>query len=43
MRRGATARGAMEKGGYVRVIEGEEIRRNDPVKYFLPARVGGTS
>ena len=32
----ATARGAMEKGGCVRVIEGEEVRRNNPVKYFLP-------
>ena len=25
VRRGATARGAMEKGGCVRVIEGEEV------------------
>ena len=33
----------MEKGGCVRVIEGEEIRRNDPVEYFLPAGVGSTS
>ena len=32
----------MEKGGCVRVIEGEEVRRDDPVKYFLPAGVGGT-
>ena len=39
----ATARGAMEKGGCVRAIEGEEVRRNDPVEYFLPAGVGGTS
>ena len=39
----ATARGAMEKDGCVRVIEGEEVRRNDPVKYFLPVGVGGTS
>ena len=36
VRRGATARGAMEKGGCVRVIEGEEVRRDDPVEYFLP-------
>ena len=36
-RRGATARGAMEKSGCVRVIEVEEVRRNDPVEYFLPA------
>ena len=37
VRRGATARGALEKSGCVRVIEGEEVRRNDPVEYFLPA------
>ena len=30
--RGATARGAMEKDGCVRVIEGEEIRGDDPVE-----------
>ena len=30
------ARGAMEKGRYVRIIEGEEVRRDDPVEYFLP-------
>ena len=38
-----TARGAMEKARYVRVIEGEEVRRDDPVKYFVPLRVGSTS
>ena len=43
VRGGATARGAMEKSRCVRVIEGEEVRRNDPVKYFLPTGVGGTS
>ena len=43
VRGGATARGAMEKGGCVRVIKGEEVRRNDPVEYFLPAGVGSTS
>ena len=43
VRRGATARAAMEKGGCVRVIEGEEVRRDDPVKYFLPDGVIGTS
>ena len=37
VRRGATARGAMERGGCVRVIEGEEVRGDDPVKNFLPA------
>ena len=36
VRGGATARGTMKKGGCVRVIEGEEVRGNDPVKYFLP-------
>ena len=43
VRRGATARGAMEKGGCVRVIEGEEVRRDDPVEYFLPAEVRSDS
>ena len=42
-REGATARGAMEKGGYVRVIKGKEIGGDDPVEYFLPAGVGSTS
>ena len=36
----ATARGAMEKGGCVRVIEGEEVRGDDPLEYFLPTGVG---
>ena len=36
-------RGAMEKGGCVRVIEGEEVRGDDSVEYFSPAGVGGTS
>ena len=43
VRRGVTARGAMEKGGCVRVIKGKEVRGYDPVKYFLPAGVGSTS
>ena len=43
VRRGATARGAMEKGGCVRVIEGEEVRGDEPIEYFLPAEVGSTS
>ena len=38
----ATARAAVEKGRYVTVIEGEEVRRNDPVEYFLPTGVGST-
>ena len=42
VRRGATAREAMEKGRCVRVIEGEEVRRDDPVEYFLPEGVGST-
>ena len=33
-RRRATARGGMEKGECVRVIEGEEVRRDDLVNYF---------
>ena len=36
-------RGAMAKDGCVRVIEGEEVRGDDPVEYFLPAGVGSTS
>ena len=35
----ATVRGAMEKSRYVRVIEGKEIRGNDPIEYFLPTGV----
>ena len=42
VRRGATARGAMEKNRHVRVIEGKEVRIDDPVEYFLPAGVGST-
>ena len=38
----STARGAMEKGGCVRVVEGEEIRKYNPVEYLLPAEIGGT-
>ena len=26
----------MEKSRYVRVIEGEEVRGDDPIKYSLP-------
>ena len=32
----------MEKSRYVRVIEGKEVRRDDPIEYFLPTRVGST-
>ena len=38
-----TAGGAMEKGGCVRVNEEEEVRGGDPVDYFLPVVVGGSS
>ena len=31
------------KVGCVRVIKREEVRRDDPVEYFLPAGVGSTS
>ena len=34
VRRGANAREVMEKGGCVMIIEGEEVRGDDPVKYF---------
>ena len=27
----------MEKGGCVKLIEGEEVRGDDPVEYFFPA------
>ena len=33
----------MKKGGCAKVIKGEEVRGDDPVEYFLPARVGSTS
>ena len=33
----------MKKGGCVRVIEGEEVKGNDPVEHFLPASVESTS
>ena len=33
----------MEKGGCVRVIEGEKVRGDDPVEYFFPAGVGSIS
>ena len=43
VRGGATASRVMEKSGCVRVIEGEEVRGDDPVEYFLPTGVGNTS
>ena len=35
-----TAREAMKKSMYVRVIEGEEVRGDDPIECFLPTGVG---
>ena len=32
--------GAMEMGGCVRVIEWEEVRRDEPIEYILPTGVG---
>ena len=40
--KGTVRRGAMEKSKYVRVFEGKEVRRDDPIKYFLPTTVGNT-
>ena len=37
--KGDFRRGAMEKSRYVRVVEGEEVRRGDPID---PRRVGST-
>ena len=42
VRRGGTAREVMEKSRYVVVIEREEVRGDDPIKYFLPTGVGST-
>ena len=42
VRGGVTARGSMEKSRYVRIIEGEEVRRDDPIIYFLPTEVRST-
>ena len=36
---GATARGAMEKSRYVRINDGKEVKKNDPIEYFLPRGV----
>ena len=33
----------MKKGGCVRVIEGEEVRGDDSVEYFLPTDVRSNS
>ena len=42
VRGGTTARGAMKKGGNVRAVEGEEVKRDDPVEYFLSTGVRST-
>ena len=34
--KGYVRRGSMENNRYVRIIERKEIRRDDPIKYFLP-------
>ena len=39
---GATARGAIEKSRYVRVFEGEKVKGDDPVEYFLATGVRST-
>ena len=39
---GATARGAKEKSRCIRVIEGEEVKRDNPIEYFLPTGVEST-
>ena len=36
VRRGATAREAVEKSRRVRVIETKKVRGDDPIEYFLP-------
>ena len=38
----ATAKEAMEKSRYVRIIEGKEISGDDPIEYFLATGVGST-
>ena len=40
-RRRGDAREAMKKSRYVRVIEGVEVRRDDPIEYFFPTGVEG--
>ena len=39
---GATAKGAMKKSKYVRVVKREEERGDDPIECFLPTGVGRT-
>ena len=42
VRGGATTRGAVKKSRCVRIIEREEVRRDDPAKYFVPMGNGST-
>ena len=32
----------MEKSKYVTVVEGKQVRGDDPIEYFLPTGVGST-
>ena len=32
----------MEKSKYVKIIEGEKVRGDNPIEYFLPMGVGST-
>ena len=32
----------MEKSRYVKVIDGKEVREDDPIEYFLPTGVEST-
>ena len=42
IRGAATAREAMEKSRYIRVIEREKVRRDDTLEYFLDTGFGST-
>ena len=42
-RKGYVRKGAMDKGWYIRIIEGGEVRRNDLIEYFFPTGVVSTS
>ena len=33
----------MEKGRYVEIIEGEEVRRDNTIEYFFPTGIGSIS
>ena len=42
IRGGESARGAIKKSRYVKVIEGEEVREDEPIECFLPTGVVST-